>query len=124
MSVGRFCLVRLHPETRIRLSQAAISGVLRMSFWKSLFGSSKASSPGEAKVAKQVEYNGYLIEAKPYPEAGQYQVAGTVSKSVGDDRKEHRFVRADRFATLDEAADVAIIKGRQLVDQSGDRMFG
>ena len=92
-----------------------------MSFWKSLFGGKGESGP--AKPVREAEHNGYLIEAQPYPEAGQYQVAGTISRVVDGARKEHRFVRADRFATLDEAADFAIMKGRQIIDQQGDRIF-
>lgn len=91
-----------------------------MSFWKSLFGG-KAES---GNPAREAEHNGFLIQAAPYPEAGQYQVAGTISKEVGGVRKEHRFVRADRFATLDEAAEFALMKGRQIVDQQGERIFG
>ena len=59
----------------------------------------------------------------PYPEQGQYQVAGVISKQVGGEKREHRFVRADRFATVEEAAEFAIHKGRQIIDQQGDRLF-
>jgi len=92
-----------------------------MSLWKRLFG---GGGTGQPKPAREAEHKGYLIQAAPYPEAGQFQVAGTVSKEVDGVRKEHRFVRADRFATMEEAAEFAIIKGRQIVDQQGDRMFG
>jgi hypothetical protein len=37
--------------------------------------------------------------------------------------KEHRFVRADRFSDEDAAADHAIMKGQQIVDQLGERVF-
>ena len=37
--------------------------------------------------------------------------------------KEHRFVRADRFSDEDAAADHAIMKGQQIVDQLGERIF-
>ena len=37
--------------------------------------------------------------------------------------KEHRFIRADRFSDEDSAADHSLVKGRQIVDQVGDRMF-
>ena len=37
--------------------------------------------------------------------------------------KEHRFIRADRFASLDDAVSVALSKGRQLVDEQGERLF-
>lgn len=98
-----------------------------MSFLKKLFGGSgeKASAePGTAEPRKQVEYNGYVIKATPYKEGGQWQTCGVVSKTVDGAVKEHRFIRADRFADADGAADHAILKGQQIVDQVGERMFG
>lgn len=95
-----------------------------MSFWKKLFGGgSGGGDDSDGAPARSVEHNGYTIEARPYPEAGQYQVAGTISKQVGEAKKEHKFVRADRFPTQDEAADFALLKGRQIIDQQGDRIF-
>ena len=38
--------------------------------------------------------------------------------------KEHRFVRADRFAALDDAVEVSLRKGQQIVDEQGERIFG
>ena len=38
-------------------------------------------------------------------------------------RKEHRFIRADRFSSLDETAEFALVKGRQIIDEQGDRLF-
>lgn len=93
-----------------------------MSFWKSLFGGGKSAAP--AGPAKEAEHNGYLIQAMPYAEAGQFQVAGLITKDVGGEKREHRFVRADRFGTIEDAADFAIMKGRQIIDQQGDRIFG
>ena len=93
-----------------------------MSFFKKLFGGG-SSETAPTKSAKQLEYKGYLIEAQPYKEQGQYQTAGTVSKTVDGARKEHRFVRADRFSSAEEAADHSINKGCQMVDERGDQMF-
>ena len=39
------------------------------------------------------------------------------------DRPNHRFVRADRFASQTDAADMALKKGQQIVNEQGDRMF-
>lgn len=90
-----------------------------MSFWKSLFGGSKsADTPRE-----QVEYNGFTIEPAPYAAEGQYQVAGFVRKVVGDETKEHKFVRADRFASMEEATTFSVMKAKQIIDQMGDRIF-
>ena len=95
-----------------------------MSFWKSLFGGSKPADAASGKAAAEAEHKGYRIEARPYLDSGQYQVAGTVTREIDGALKVHKFIRADRFATSEEAASVALMKGRQLVDQQGDRMFG
>ena len=92
-----------------------------MSFWKKLFGGGGSSAP--AGPASSAEHKGFTIEARPYQESGQFQVAGTISKQVGEILKEHRFIRADRFPTQEEAADFALMKGRQIIDQQGDRLF-
>lgn len=94
-----------------------------MSFWKKLFGSGETAEAGPAAAAKTLEYKGYMIEARPYKEAGQFQTAGVVWKEIDGQRKEHSFIRADRFAALEDAADHAIFKGQQIVDQQGDGVF-
>jgi hypothetical protein len=96
-----------------------------MSFWKSLFGGRGAASDaaGAGAVQRREEYNGFTIEATPYPEGGQYQVAGTIRREIDGQLKEHKFVRADRFATLEDAVSVSMLKARQIVDQVGARMF-
>ena len=97
-----------------------------MSFLKRLFGGAggEATEAASAKPAKQVEHKGFLISATPYKAEGQYQTCGVVSKEVDGVMKEHRFIRADRFAGLDDAVDISIKKGIQLVDEQGERIFG
>jgi hypothetical protein len=97
-----------------------------MSFWKRLFGGgaeTPATGPETAKVLKEAEHKGFTIRATPYPEAGQFQTAGRVVKTVDGVEREHRFIRADRFADAEAAADCALQKGRQLVDEQGERLF-
>ncbi|MFO1121412.1 MAG: HlyU family transcriptional regulator [Hyphomicrobiales bacterium] len=96
-----------------------------MSFLKKLFGGGSAApaAPGEAKPVKTLDYEGYSIRATPYQEGGQYQTCGVVSRVIDGETREHRFIRADRFGDIDSAADHAILKGKQLVDQMGDGMF-
>lgn len=97
-----------------------------MSFLKRLFGGGgdKADDPGSAASAKQIEYKGFVIKATPYKaDGGQFQTCGVVSKEIDGVVKEHRFIRADRFAALDDAIDISLKKGRQLVDEQGDRIF-
>lgn len=86
-----------------------------MAFWSKWFSSSAESD----KPAKSLEYKGFMIEAAPYKDGGQWQLAGVISK----DGKSHRFVRADKFSDRDEAADIAMSKGQLIVDQLGDGMF-
>lgn len=95
-----------------------------MSFWKKLFGGSgDGGGDSGGAPASSTEHKGYTIEARPYRESGQFQVAGVITKGEGEARREHKFIRADRFPTVEEAADFALMKGRQIVDQQGDRVF-
>ena len=94
-----------------------------MSFWKSLFGGGTSDS-ADGKPGAPVEYNGFTIRAAPYKAEGQYQTAGVITKDVGGVTKEHKFIRADRHASLDDAVEFSLSKARQIVDQQGERMFG
>jgi hypothetical protein len=94
-----------------------------MSFWKSLFGGGSSSDSSE-RAGEPVEYNGFMIRPAPYKAEGQYQTAGTIEKEIGGVRKEHKFIRADRHASYDDAVEFAVGKARQIIDQQGDRMFG
>jgi hypothetical protein len=88
-----------------------------MAFWSKWFGG--GSQTASTTPARSEDYKGYLIEAAPYKDGGQWQLAGRISK----DGKTHNFVRADKFSDQQEAANIAIAKGRLIVDQSGERMF-
>ncbi len=87
-----------------------------MAFWSKWFSSTVKS---DATSAKSLEYKGYVIEARPYKDGAQWQLAGAISK----DGKVHQFVRADKFTSKNEAEDIAISKGQLIIDQSGDRIF-
>ncbi|MBN9234598.1 MULTISPECIES: HlyU family transcriptional regulator [Phyllobacteriaceae] len=98
-----------------------------MSFLKRLFGggASEPEASGKGKVAKEIEHKGFVIAATPYKsDGGQYQTCGVISKEIDGVVKEHRFIRADRFAGLDDAVDISLKKGIQLVDEQGERIFG
>lgn len=91
-----------------------------MSFLKKLFGGQEK----EATPVKSLEYKGFTIAATPYKDSGQYQTCGVISIDKDGARREHKFIRADRFATLEEATEFSLGKGRQIVDQQGGRLFG
>jgi len=91
-----------------------------MGILKSLFG---GGSSGEAAKRDAVEYNGYRIRPAPFAADGQYQTAGIIEKDFPDGAKEHHFIRAERHGSADDAADFAVSKGKQIVDEQGDRVF-
>lgn len=98
-----------------------------MSFLKRWFGggAGQAENAGPAGApAKTIEHAGFTIHATPYRAEAQYQTAGTIEKEVAGVRREHRFIRADRFSLLEDAVEFSLLKGRQIVDQQGERMFG
>ncbi len=94
-----------------------------MSFWKSLFGGAAGGDRGAQKSGEPVDYKGYVIRPAPYRDGDQYQTAGTIEKEIGGVRKEHRFIRADRHASHDQAVSFTLDKARQIIDLQGDRIF-
>jgi hypothetical protein len=92
-----------------------------MSFLKKLFGGGGAGA-NDGPAASE-DYKGYAIAATPFPAEGQFQVSGTITKTIDGAAKTHKFIRADRFASREEAASFCLVKARQIIDQMGDRMF-
>jgi len=90
--------------------------------WARLAGGATKAGRTEP-AAEPVEYKGYRIRPEPYPSKGQYQTAGVIEKAVGEDTKEHRFVRAETHASMDDAVSFSITKAKQIIDEQGDRLF-
>lgn len=95
-----------------------------MSFLKRLFGGGSEASKASDTAVKEIEHNGFRIRATPFKEGGQFQTCGIISKEIGGLVKEYRFIRADRFASLDDAVDVSFKKGKQLIEEQGESIFG
>jgi hypothetical protein len=93
-----------------------------MSFLSALFGRLSAA-PAE-KIAESVEYKEFLIRAAPFKSDGRYQTAGVIEREIGGVRREHQFIRADAFASYDDAVSFTLAKARQMIDLQGERMFG
>ncbi len=97
-----------------------------MSFLKKLFGlggSSDAPPSRQSAPAQTLEHEGFLIRATPYREADRYQLCGSISKEIDGVVKTHDFIRADTFATLDDAVEMTFFKARQMIEQQGDRFL-
>jgi hypothetical protein len=94
-----------------------------MSFWKSLFGRGGGAAASEPPL-DPVEYKGFMIRPAPFVEDGQYQTCGLISREAGGEVREHRFIRADRFPSREDAIEVTLRKARQLIDEQGERIFG
>jgi hypothetical protein len=97
-----------------------------MSFLKSLFGgwsSTESGESGKEILGDPLDYNGFVIRAAPFKSEGQYQTAGIIAKDIAGVRKEHRFIRADRHASLDDALGFSISKAKKIIDEQGERMF-
>jgi hypothetical protein len=92
-----------------------------MSWLSNLFGGGGATA--SSKPTKTVEYKGFTIDAVPYKDSGQYQLKGMISKMVNGEMKSYSFIRADKFADIETAADIAISKGQLIIDEQGERMF-
>jgi hypothetical protein len=100
-----------------------------MSFLQSLFGG-RSSAKGANRNAETKEvlgepedYNGFVIRAAPFKSEGQYQTAGIIAKDVAGVHKEHRFIRADRHTSLEDALGFSLTKAKKIVDEQGERMF-
>jgi hypothetical protein len=94
-----------------------------MSFLSALFGGGQRGGASE-KAPEPVEYKGFIIRAAPFKNEGQYQTAGNIEREIAGALKEHRFVRADAFATYEDAVTFTLGKARQMIDLQGERMFG
>jgi len=90
--------------------------------WTRLFGA-RESGGGEEPSGAVAEHNGFRIEAVPYAEGGQYQTAGVIRKDMPDGVREYRFVRAEKHGSREEAVAFSLAKGRQIVDEQGERLF-
>jgi hypothetical protein len=93
-----------------------------MSIFSALFGGGRSDGK-TGKPADAVEYKGYIIRAAPYKNDGHYQTAGTIEREIGGVRKEHRFIRADAYASYDDAVAFTVSKARQIIDLQGEKIF-
>ncbi len=100
-----------------------------MSFWKKIFGggddtANAAGKSIEPAVVGEESYKGFIIKAITMPAGGEYQLAGVIEKTVGGELKSYKFVRADRFSSKEDVVSFSLAKGRQIIDEQGEGVFG
>jgi hypothetical protein len=99
-------------------------------FLKGLFGGGREAGEenGEGKAprigSEGVEYKGYRIHPTANQQGGHWLTAGVIRKDFAGVTKEHAFIRADTHSTRDDAAAMAVEKGKRIIDERGDKMFG
>jgi hypothetical protein len=94
-----------------------------MSWLSKLFGSGGGSEPRAPESGPEESYKGFTIRATTMPAGSEFQLAGTVEKDIDGELKTYPFVRADRFSSKTDAQSAALAKGRQIIDEQGDRVF-
>jgi hypothetical protein len=90
---------------------------------KRLFGgggtsSSSASARGVPEIHKD-----FTITPAPRKQGSQWLTAGFIAKEGPDGMREAEFIRSDQFTSREEAETCALAKGRQIIDEQGDRLF-
>jgi hypothetical protein len=88
-------------------------------FLSKLFG----GKGGGENAAEAEEYRGHRIRPAPFAAGGQYQTAGFIEKEIGGTLKTYRFVRVDKHTSREDAVALTLIKGRQIIDEQGDRIY-
>lgn len=86
-----------------------------------LFGS--GDTEAAAPDVPTVEHKGFTIRPTPRQSEGQWQVAGVISREIDGTIFEEVFIRADKCGSSEEAIEITLRKGRQIIDEQGDRLF-
>ena len=94
-----------------------------MSFLKKLFGGGNGGEPGAPRVLDTQEYKDFKIRAIEMKAGSEFQLCGEIEKEIDGETKVHQFIRADRLSSADQAAETALSKARQIIDEQGDRLF-
>lgn len=94
-----------------------------MSFLKKLFGGGSDGAGGGSGATAEAEHEGFHIAASPQKEGGQYRLHGIISKEIDGEVKEHLLIRADLFASIDDATEATVRKAKQVIDEQGDRLL-
>ncbi len=91
------------------------------SFFSKIFGGGRRDvDPNQGDL---VEHKGLIISPAPISDGGQWRLAGTIIKKSDQRRLEARYVRADVFPSFEAAEEYSVRKGKQIIDEQGERLF-
>ncbi|MHA1565869.1 MAG: HlyU family transcriptional regulator [Alphaproteobacteria bacterium] len=79
-----------------------------------------AKAPAEAPSES---YKGFDITPEPKRQGSGWVTAGIIRKTIGDELKEHRFVRADTHSSREDADAFSIRKAQQIIDEQDVKLF-
>jgi hypothetical protein len=91
-------------------------------FLRDLFAAGPPGT-GHQDAGEAVEYKGYVIRPAARREGAQWLTVGMISKTVGDEVKEHHFIRADTYSSKQDADACSVVKAKQIIDEKGDDLF-
>lgn len=91
-----------------------------MGFFSKLFGGNNRKQPSSVEP---VEYKEFLIYQEALEEAGQYRVAGRITKQFDGEVKEYRFIRSDVVANKSDANELMLNKAKMFIDQMNGKIF-
>lgn len=94
-----------------------------MGFLSSLFGGDKSPPSKEPKVLAEAEYEGFCIQAIEMRVGSEYQLCGQISQEIDGETRVHHLIRADRLSNEQAAAEAAISKAKQVIDEQGQAIF-
>ena len=90
----------------------------------SLFsGGGNAAGQENEQAVQSIVHEDCIIFAEPVKEGTQYRLQGRIEKDVDGETMTRTFIRADLFASQDEAIEWSLKKGKQIIDQNGRSLF-
>lgn len=92
-----------------------------MGFLSRIFGRNRQ---GASVGVEPICYKGFSIYPEALAENGQYRVAGRITLEIGNEVKEHRFIRSDVLMSSGDADELMVTKAKMFIDQVGEKLFG
>jgi hypothetical protein len=93
------------------------------SFFSKLFGGGESQVDATPTQGDPVEYGGLIIRAAPIADGGQWRLAGVLIKQSDEGPLQRNFVRADVLGNREEAVELSVRKGKQIIDEQGENLF-